>query len=1099
MAIARAIKVCVDGADRISAATSLFRPATLAKVSCVLVLSLSGSLQPVLGQGGKISTIVGGGPNATAALAADIGQPEGVTVDSFGNIIVAASAMNQVFKIDPQGNFSVLAGTGTAGFSGDNGPATAATLYRPWAVASDRLGNIFIVDTSNQRIRRVDASTGIITTVAGNGIYAYSGDGGLATSASIYDPQGIGLDSVGNLFIADYGNYRIRRVDAVTGIITTVAGNGVRGFAGDGGPATSAEFSLTWSVSVDGSGNLFIADTDNHRVRRVDATTNIVTTVAGGGSTLGDGGPATSAFLNGIFAVVLDGSGNLFLADAANELIRRVDHSTGIITSIAGSGNPGFSGDNGPATSANLNFPMSVAVDPSGNFLIADTFNNRIRLVNNATGKISTVAGGGTGGDGGSATNGTLVQPYGVAFDPSGNLYLADGVNERIRRVDALSSVITTVAGVGWQGNTGDGGSATSATLLDPRAVAADGLGNVYFSSSSGTIRKVSLSSGTISSVFTGIKSYGGGLTVDGSGNVFVTNTGNQVLLVDHVSGSVAVVAGNGNGGYSGDGGLAPYATMTSPQGVAIDLSGNLFIADTGDNVIRRVDGQTGIITTVAGTGIGGYAGDFGPATNALLNGPQNVAVDAFGNLFVADTANSRIRRVDGTTGVITTIAGNGTVAGPSADGGPATSASIAYPPVVAIDKFEYVYICDSVNNRIRRVSPPPNATLSATSLTFGNQLVGTISASQTIQLGNRGPQPLGISDIAVSGANASEFTVIHNCPAMLAATSNCTITVTFAPAAQGAHVGVLTITDTSSDGPQTVQLAGTGATKDIVTLSPATVNFGTILEGATSTQTVTLTNSGSSALNISKFAVVGADYAQTNTCGSPVPAGATCTVTVSYSPTSSGTNQTRIDIMDDAVSSPQSIALTGSGTEFLLAGTVTTQTIVAGNTAQYALTLTPSAGTRDTVTLSCTGAPATLNCTVTPANQTFTSATVVPVAVNVTTTARGSVPPVGLWRFFAPVPIEIVTAMLVISLLLWLAVASPDGYGKGRRRQSSWLRAGTMLVAAGLMLLAAGCGGGSSSTPTGTPQGTYQLTVTAHSSSSTNPDQSVVLTLTVQ
>jgi sugar lactone lactonase YvrE len=1075
---------------------------------CFLCMA-SGSFHPIVGQGGIITTVVGGGPNGTMALSADIGQPGSVTIDPAGNVIVAANAMNQVFKIDTMGNFSVLTGTGVYGFSGDGGSANAARLAAPWGVATDRLGNVFIVDTGNQRIRRVDATSGIITTVAGNGVYAFSGDGGPATSASLWDPQGLGLDSVGNLFIADYGNCRIRRVDASTGIITTVAGNGIRGFSGDGGPATSAQLSLPWSVSVDISGNLFIADADNHRVRRVDATTHIITTFAGGGpGGIGDGGPATSAFLNGNFGSVLDHAGNLLIADAGNERIRKVDHSTGIITTIAGSGNSGFTGDNGAATSATLNFPMSVAVDSLGNLIIADTFNNHVRRVDAATGKIATLAGGGTGGDGNPATNAILVQPYGISLDPAGNIFIADTLNQRIRRVDASSGNISTVAGAGWQGTTGDGGAATSAALFDPRGVAVDSLGNIYIGNAgNSTLRQVA-PTGTISSGSMGLV-FAGSVGVDASGNLFIADSGAQkILRVDHTTGSVTTVAGTGTGGYFGDGGPAIDAGLNLPQGVALDVAGNLFIADTSNNVIRRVDAATGIISTVAGTGAGGFSGDGGPATAATLAVPERVAVDSLGNLFIADLVNNRIRRVDTTTGVITTVAGTGTLDF-SGDGGPAVGAALNTPSDVAVDKYDYLYIVDLLNNRVRRVSPAPNATLSAKSLTFSKQVVGTVSSAQTIKLTNAGPQLLGFTGVAISGTNAADFAVTHDCAATLAAAQDCTISVTFTPTAGASRTAVLTITDTSSDGPQTVHLTGTGfAPTETVNLSSASLDFGTVLEGTTSaTQSVTVTNSGTNILNISKISVVGINYSQTNTCGTSVAAGGTCTITVSYAPSSSGTNQTRIDIADDGINSPQSITLSGSGTEFLLtsaAGSSTAQTVDAGNSAHYALTLTPSTGTRDTVTLSCAGAPATVSCSVLPTTQTFTSTAPVAVTVDVSTMARGVAPPMPSDRFLLPVTMT--RAALLLAYLTIVAVAIA-GWRCSRRaaasleaRRSACPKVMTLLGSLCVVLMAAACGGGSSTGPgTGTPQGTYHLSVTVKSASSTNPDQTVPLTLVVQ
>ena len=293
--------------------------------------------------------------------------------------------------VNAQGTITTVAGTGLGGFNGDGIPATSARLANPVGVAVDSAGNLIIADTLNHRIRRVDAATGVITTVAGNGIQGFSGDGGPATSARLNVPIAVGVDSAGNLFIADVFNLRIRRVDAATGIITTVAGNGLSGFNGDGIPATSARLDTPQGVALDGAGNLFIADTLVHRIRRVDAVTGIITTVAGTGlsGSSGDGGPATSARLGNPFGVAMDNTGNLFIGDVSAHRIRKVvpgadGQITGandeIITTVAGTSN-GFSGDGGPATSARLNGAFGVAVDGTGNLFIADLFNKRIRGV----------------------------------------------------------------------------------------------------------------------------------------------------------------------------------------------------------------------------------------------------------------------------------------------------------------------------------------------------------------------------------------------------------------------------------------------------------------------------------------------------------------------------------------------------------------------------------------------------------------------------------------------------------------------------------------------------------------------------------------------
>src|SRR5208337_1003745 len=449
------------------------RHSRLALIASLLLISARPASQ-ASAQQGIITTFAGGGPNSSTALSAEVYSPS-VAVDAHGNIYIAGESMDQVFKVDPAGNFTVVSGNGTQGFGGDGGPATSAILASPSGVALDTQGNLFIADESNQRIRRVDAVTGIITTVAGSGQLGFSGDGGPATSAKMYNPISVAVDEQGNLFIADNFNWRIRRVDAATGIITTVAGNGQSTYSGDGGPATAASLSDPLGVAVDAQGNLFIADWNF--IRRVDAATGIITTYAGSSSaqSLGDGGPASIASLNGPWGAAVDARGDLFIADSGNGRIRRVDAATQIITTVAGTfpGPPG--GDGGPATSASITCPQGVAVDSQGDLFIADTFGGQIRRVDGVGETISTVAGGGSGGDGGPATSAILIYPAGVAIDGSGNVFITDFFSQRIRRVDATSGIITTAAGNGILGYLGDGGPATNASLSFAYGVAADG------------------------------------------------------------------------------------------------------------------------------------------------------------------------------------------------------------------------------------------------------------------------------------------------------------------------------------------------------------------------------------------------------------------------------------------------------------------------------------------------------------------------------------------------------------------------------------------------------------------------------------------------
>ncbi len=643
-------------------------------------------------------------------------------MDGSGNLYIADTLNARIRKVDASaGNISTVAGTGAFGYGGDGAAATAARLNSHSGVAADGSGNLYIADSGNHRIRKVDASTGNISTVAGTGTAGYSGDGAAATSARLRSPRGVAVDGAGNLYIADYSNRRIRKVDASTGNISTVAGTGLLGYSGDGGAATSARLSNPYGVAVDGSGNLYIADTNNHRIRRVDAATGNISTVAGSGATgniggaySGDGGAATSARLNAPIGVAVDGSGNLYIADRNNHRIRKVTASTGNISTVAGSGTQGSSGDGAAATAAQISRPRGVAVDGSGNLYIANQDNNSIRKVDASTSNISTVAGRATS-DGAAATAAQLNFPYDAAADGSGNLYIADAGSHSIRKVDASTGNISTAAGNGTAGYSGDGAAATAAQINSPRGVAVDGSGNLYIADhSNGRIRKVDASTGNISTVPVG----GGeisrprGMAVDGSGNLYIAESWyHSIRRVDASTGAVSTVAGTGTQGYNGDEVAATTARLRSPIDVAVDGSGNLYIADTLNHRIRKVDASTGNISTAAGNGTAGYSGDGGAATAAQLRSPAGVAVDGSGNIYIADYSNSRIRKVDASTGKISTIAGTGT-AGYNGDGG-ATSAQLNGPSGMTADGSGNIYFADRLNHIIRKLSqaslaPPP-------------------------------------------------------------------------------------------------------------------------------------------------------------------------------------------------------------------------------------------------------------------------------------------------------------------------------------------------------------------------------------------------------
>jgi len=702
-----------------------------------LTLTLLGI--PTLGaQEYIISTIAGGVPPLTplAGLQAPVVDPQGVATDSAGNLYFTSG--NCVFKLDSSGIMTLVAGNSRSGYAGDGGTATGAELNYPRGLAFDAGGNLYIADPANSVIRKVSPA-GIITTFAGNGTAGFSGDGQAAVSAQLNSPDGVTTDAAGNLYIADTSNARIRKVSAA-GIITTIAGGGndglggSQGFGGDGGPATAALLSLPVSVALDAAGNLYIADSGNGRIREVSAGT--INTIAGGGASTFDGVSATSAFMNPQ-AVVVDAAGDLYIAD--NSLPRvRVVSPAGIITTIAGNGFEGFSGDGGTATNAEVGLVYGLARDAAGAIYIADATNSRIRKVSG--GVITTVAGNGSAyyvGDSGPASDAQLVGPYVGAIDAKGNLYIVDdGV--RVRKISA-AGIITTVAGNGSQNYSGDGGPATSAGI-GPAAVAVDAGGNLYISDAANNrIRKVS-ADGTIQTIAgNGRAGYSGdggpaldaqlytpaGIAVDANGNVYFADTfapifpccGFQFVRRHNYAGGIAgdttvrrissagiitTVAGTGALGYFGDGGPALNAEIV-PYGLAVDTSGNLYIAEPVNQRIRMVS-PNGIINTVAGNGVAGYFGDGGAATAAEINYPNDVAVDAGGNLYITDTANSRIRRVSA-TGTIITIAGNA-FPGYSGDGGPAIFADINWPAGVAVDASGNVYFGDSGNSAVRQLTP---------------------------------------------------------------------------------------------------------------------------------------------------------------------------------------------------------------------------------------------------------------------------------------------------------------------------------------------------------------------------------------------------------
>jgi trimeric autotransporter adhesin len=1063
--------------------------------------------------------------------------------------IAAAQAITRAPAIN------TIAGNGTAGFSGDSGPATSAELHGPSGVAVDGGDNLYIADPGNNRIRKVAAGTGVITTIAGNGTAGYSGDNGPATGAELNLPDGVAIDSAGNLYIADAGNNVIRKVSA-SGTITTVAGNNAEGYSGDNGAATNATLYSPAGVAVDSAGNLYIADTNNNRIRKVD-TSGTITTIAGNGTAgyTGDNGPATSATLNKPAAVVVASTGNLYIADTGNDVVRMIA-AAGTISTIVGSGGAGYSGDGGPATSAKLNSPYGVNLDSAGDIYVADSMNNVVRMVNTA-GIISTITGNDTNGysgDGGAATSAALSNPQGVALDSQGNFYISDRNNNRVREVNTPTGGVlfpttavgstsaavtiplvintggTTITGIGapvsqgrkqeyavtatgcdlntaltvstictvsvtfspgYSGQrpvplqvvssagtfafamTGIGtapqvalspgiittvpatsGDIAGAAGLISGGVTVDSAGNLYFAVNGGLdgnqVLELAPGASTPTFVFSfgnGSTDLGFGIAVDGAGNVYVVNPNfSNVVKVAPGSTTATDVAGlpfsdasfAGNNGYSGDNGPATSAELNFPSAIALDSAGNLYIADTNNNRIRKVAAVSGIITTIAGNGTGGYSGDNGPATSAELNSPQALALDVAGDLFIVDANNNRIRKVAAASGMITTVAGNGT-AGYSGDNGPATSAEVSYPQGVAVDAAGDIYLADSGNSVVRMVNaagiittvagnstrggsgdngPATSAQMSnpvgvaidsagnlyigdpsspvvavrqvntsASALNFGNTSAGSTN-TQTAAVMNIGNAPLAFA-LPATGQNpsvSSGFTLDSSstCPQLspgspastLSAGASCDLVIDFAPTAAGSSTGTATITDNNlnANTVQTVQLSGNAQTVATTT----TINVATPNFGQTQVSVTVLATSGTAVpVGTVVFTVDGAVESAVTlnaSAGAMLPSAVSNALAVGSHTIAAVYTSSSVEFGNSNATRIFSVGQAIPPTVTISPST-TSLTVAAGGSVTDTLTLASVGGYAGTLQFSCANLPQNATCSFQPSTVTLSAA----------------------------------------------------------------------------------------------------------------------------
>lgn len=688
---------------------------------------------------GTIVTVAGAGyRSGVPARDADAGWPMGVARRPDGDLVVVDYQAHRIWRIDRGGTLHPLAGDGVPGDSGDGGPALAARFYHPHDLCQDRHGNLYLSDLGNRTIRRIDYASGVVTRVAGCGRAGRGGDGGPALEAELDCTCGVAVDDEGNLYLSDEWAGTIRRVDARSGVITTVAGQSARhypsergasrpfagpglslaGYHGDGGPAAEAAFYHPEHLAFDSRGDLYVCDNSNDRVRKIDMRSGIITTVLGNGqrSSNGDGGPAVEAGTLMPDAICLDAHDNLYVGEKYGFRVRKVEAATGIVRTLVGNGVPSFGEEGRPGAEAGCNScEAGIWADPDGTVYWGDC-SGRLRRYDGQTGGVTTALGGTGVGDGGPAAEAYLCGPGGLSVGPDGTLYIADVWSQRVRAIDPADGAIRTVAGNGARAYGGDGGPATAAYLGNPHDVAADAEGRVVIADTRhGHVRRIDADGVIRALAGTTLqwdKGDGGpalgaclvhveAVALGPGGDIYLGDAVGRIRRIDAQSGMISTVAGVGLPGYSGDGGPATAARIGTPTAIRFDRLGNLYFTDKAYHVVRMV-GLDGVIRTLAGCGAAGFSPDGTPATAARLDTPYGLAVGAAGAVYFADSRNNRVRTI-AADGTLATVAGCAE-AGDAGEGGPATAARLNEPHGLCLYGETILLISDHFNNKVRAV-----------------------------------------------------------------------------------------------------------------------------------------------------------------------------------------------------------------------------------------------------------------------------------------------------------------------------------------------------------------------------------------------------------